>query len=132
MRHNLDLSSASHWSCRVGNFFQPISSTTQWRVLSMEFLTRFSDVISRENKLERREMSPVFSGLVCKFYGKNKELILNMGRIAGQNSGQGWVATFDCGLMSPPEWRGWASELLSEWVILNFDLFRPTVINEQT
>ena len=51
MRHNLDLSSASDWSCRVGNFFQPISSTTQWHVLSMEFHTRFSDVISRENQL---------------------------------------------------------------------------------
>ena len=44
-RHYPDLGSASDWSCRVGNLFQPITRTTQiWVVLvisSMEFLRSF-------------------------------------------------------------------------------------------
>ena len=37
-RHYPHLGSASHWSCRLGNFIQPIRSTTQiwWRVISIE------------------------------------------------------------------------------------------------
>ena len=34
MRHYQDLSSASDWSCRVGNLIQPITSTTQIRVVT--------------------------------------------------------------------------------------------------
>ena len=33
-RHCLDLGSASDWSFRVGNFFQPIKSTTQISVVT--------------------------------------------------------------------------------------------------
>ena len=48
-----DLGSTFDWSCRVGNLFQPIRSTTHIWVVS--------DVISRESQW-RREMSAVFSG----------------------------------------------------------------------
>ena len=42
-RHYPHLGSASDWSCRVGNFIQPIRSTTQiwWRVISIEFPLSF-------------------------------------------------------------------------------------------
>ena len=37
-RHYLDLGSASDWSCRVGNFLQPIKSTTQiWVVARHQY-----------------------------------------------------------------------------------------------
>ena len=59
-RHYPDLGSASDWSCRVGNLFQPITSTTQ--IWVWNFCARFSDVISRGNQWWRRQMSAVFSG----------------------------------------------------------------------
>ena len=46
MRHYQDLSSASDWSCRVGNLLQPISGTTQiWVVTHRQYGARFSEVI---------------------------------------------------------------------------------------
>ena len=51
-RHYLDLGSASDWSYRVGNFLQPIKSTTQiWGSDTSSvwnFCARFSDVIRGE------------------------------------------------------------------------------------
>ena len=63
-----DLGSASDWSCRVGNWLQPIRSTIQICLVTRhqywtEFLHsfRFSDVISQGNQWWRLEMSAAFS-----------------------------------------------------------------------
>ena len=67
-RYHPDLGSASDWSCRVGNWLQPIRGTIQICLVTRhqygtEFLHsfRFSDVISQGNHWWRLEMSAVFS-----------------------------------------------------------------------
>ena len=96
-RHYPDLGTASDWSGRVGNLRQPIKSTTRIWVKTRHqygiFCTRFSDVISRGNRLWRCDVSSVFSGYLLLFI-EIKIYIKNERDVEGSIVSARWMLSY--------------------------------------